>query len=702
MAVDASIKAILEKGSSRARSLPPSESAGRHADADPYKGVHVMYTRVLSCILFPHTLAAPDEVEAWKADNYKLLRGWVANCREQAAVSPPQHAAALEFLESADGKGSLMAGFLARLAHINRHPFYEPAAFSTPLAFEQWKMRELESVEHQRTALEHFSKTELLVNVYSVRAVEEVGVDTLGQAVGDPVGAVKAANSKIVGMGKLMMEKSAKTSKTYRALFSRSPVSAALQGTKGLISTSVDVTKMTLMSPAAVTQTLSRKRADLWCTISFAGHQHTSPVVGDVTPGEELVRLETDAKWQVRPGERSALCVHLYRKRNFAVEIKEAEVEMLGSVMWCWDELWESGQRGQAHEGWVRCDEGYFDCDGRPAPGTREVSVRVELLTKPIDGSEARALFDPADDLHAVYTELYRGLASGVALMPPPSVDWLLHEMRIKCGISHRWHTLLRLAPGLNLHVGDAGAKDEAVQVREGRLIALLGCIRELDDDKFDASAHAVPFALAVGVRQALRFLQAQVRNGLLMFPYKLAVGPEGDEEYQEPTELRLLCQLDDAIQEQLAAQEARDPKLSTYHMGVHPSAHLPTDQVLAEGLRRFVRLFCAHHLSQALRKDACSGKTARKEEAGPHHWAAAWSLPQGEVMGKHVKKVVKRSIVMIDRLHQNFSQVLPAAVLRGGVEDLLAIVTVDVLSLISAYHLRGQAFDAFQEVECK
>jgi len=695
MAVETSIKTALEKASSRARALPIQDSFG---------GLDLTYTRLLSCLLFPHALATSEEGEMWKADGYKLLREWVGNSRSQSAVAAAKHAAALEFLDSYDGKVSLMAGLVQRLELLNSNPCYDPAAFSSSLMFEKWKMGELASVEHQRGALLHFNKTELRVNVYSVRAVAEVGVETLAQAVGDPVGAVRAANSKMFGIGRSMLDKSYNTTKTYSSLFSASPVSAAVRGTKGLLSTSVQVTKMTLMSPATVTQTLSRTRADLWCTLSFAAYQHTSPVVGDVTPEEAKVALETEVVWEVRPGEHAALCVNLFRKRNFAVEITEVEAEMLGSVMLCWDDLLESGQLGQAHEGWFRCDEGNFDVEGRPVPGSREICLRVELLTKPIESAQARALFDQGDNLHRVYTDLYRGLPAGMVLLPSPPVEWLLHELRVKCGVSRRWHDLLRLAAGLNLNVSEARCKEEAVQVREGRLVALLGCVRELDKhDADDSSAGAVPLAVMVGLRQALRFVQGQVRNGLLTFPYKLALGVEDggeeeEEEYQEPTELKLLCLIDEAINEQLDAQERSDSMLASHRMGVHPSARLPTDEVVAEGLQRFMRLFYAHHLEQSLRKDAAAGKTRRLEEHGPRHWAAHWALPQGEVMGKHVKKVVKRAAGMLERLHLAFAHVISEAVLRGAVEQLVSMVTVDVLSLISAYHLRGQAFDAFQE----
>jgi hypothetical protein len=50
-----------------------------------------------------------------------------------------------------------------------------------------------------------------------------------------------------------------------------------------------------------------------------------------------------------------------------------------------------------------------------------------------------------------------------------------------------------------------------------------------------------------------------------------------------------------------------------------------------------------------------------------------------------------------VERLHRNFAHVLPREALRKAVEELVDLVTIDVLSLIAAYHLRGAAPNAFQ-----
>jgi len=527
--------------------------------------------------------------------------------------------------------------------------------------------------------------------------VGKVHVETLGQAIVNPLDAVKTANSKMFGLGKSMLNKTVDTTKTYGKMMVNNPLMAMGKGTKGLVMTSVDLTKMTLMSPATVTQALSRKRAEIWCRISFGAYQQMSEVVGDVTPDHPEVKLETAVTWRVKPNEHGALSVELFRKQNSAVEIQEDKEEVLGCVMWCWDELFECGQHGRVLDDWFPCDEGNFDEHGNPCAGGREIHLRVEQLTKAIDGSEAQPLFDPLDDLHRLYSDFYMALNPGLALMPPPAVDWLMRELRLKCGVSDHWHHLLRLAPGLNLPATNAGgARQEIIEAREGRLLTMLGWVRQGEDARDSgatsskAARDAVIFPVSLGVRQALRFIQAQVRNRLLTFPYKLAQGPEGDDEYQEPVEMRLLCQMDVAVNEQLMSQEQRDSKLASHHVAVHPAARLTTEEVLAQGLCRFVQGFYSHHLQTSLAKDKGSGKTKDS--------ALGWVLPEGEFMGKHVKKVVKRASVMVQRMQTHFGQVLPPTALQQALTDLVSMVTVDVLSLISAYHLRGQGVRAFQE----
>jgi hypothetical protein len=278
--VNESIKTMLEHGADKCRAMPTRPTVGISGDK-AVDNLQNLYTLLLSCILFPQMPATAEELQMWAEDEYKGLRAWVGwgACRDRERVGGGEHVKALEFLESYEGKNSLMAGFLARHQLINMNPFYGPPAFATPRMFENWKMSELQSLERQKQVLVKFNKTELVVEVLSVRSTEKLRVETLGQAVRDPVGAVVAANSSMVGMGKMMLNKTVDTTKTYGSLFTKNPLTAAVKGTKSLLTTSVDVTKKTLMSPATVTQALSRTRADMWCRITFAGLEHTSQVV---------------------------------------------------------------------------------------------------------------------------------------------------------------------------------------------------------------------------------------------------------------------------------------------------------------------------------------------------------------------------------------------------------------------------------------
>jgi hypothetical protein len=122
-----------------------------------------MYTRAMSCIMLPGVPPTAEELEMWQADDYKILREWVERFGDKRSVTAAHHAAAVEFLESYDGKDALMAGLQVRYQIMNNHPFYDPAAFSAPQAFADWKVNEIDCVERQKNVLVKFQKTELIV-----------------------------------------------------------------------------------------------------------------------------------------------------------------------------------------------------------------------------------------------------------------------------------------------------------------------------------------------------------------------------------------------------------------------------------------------------------------------------------------------------------------------------------------------------------
>ena len=108
------------------------------------------------------------------------------------------------------------------------------------------------------------------------------------------------------------------------------------------------------------------------------------------------------------------------------------------------------------------------------------------------------------------------------------AVEWLLEELRFKCGVSALWYHLLCLAEGLRLpapHLpattappaaaatttdDDDAAREEVLCLRQERLLTVLARVREVDAGMADAP---VIYPVGVAVRQGLRFLQAQVRD---------------------------------------------------------------------------------------------------------------------------------------------------------------------------------------------
>ena len=117
------------------------------------------------------------------------------------------------------------------------------------------------------------------------------------------------------------------------------------------------------------------------------------------------------------------------------------------------------------------------------------------------------------------------------------ALEWLLEELRFKCGVSALWYHLLCLAEGLRLpalHLppttappaaaattdDDDAAREEVLCLRQEPLLTVLARVREVDAGMADAP---VIYPVAVAVRQGLRFFQAQVRDALLGFPYLLA-----------------------------------------------------------------------------------------------------------------------------------------------------------------------------------
>ena len=65
------------------------------------------------------------------------------------------------------------------------------------------------------------------------------------------------------------LAKTRHASKAYSQRLSQDPLAATVAGTKGLVASTLDATKATLLSPAAVTKAISRKRASVWVQVAL-------------------------------------------------------------------------------------------------------------------------------------------------------------------------------------------------------------------------------------------------------------------------------------------------------------------------------------------------------------------------------------------------------------------------------------------------
>ena len=116
-AVDSNIKTALLESSRRAEQLrlerPPEseiEKADRtRSDVEEMRSkLHMLYTRMLSCVVLPISESG-TEAREWASDDFLLLRERCSRCGDHERVTEHQHRAALQFLDSEEGKGALMA-----------------------------------------------------------------------------------------------------------------------------------------------------------------------------------------------------------------------------------------------------------------------------------------------------------------------------------------------------------------------------------------------------------------------------------------------------------------------------------------------------------------------------------------------------------------------------------------------------------------
>ena len=219
--VDRNIKIALSECARRAELLRSEGSSKallmdsrRHKETTPRPPLHLLYTRMLSCVVLPVSSSMWESGD-WCANDYKLLREWCSKCGTYERVTEHQHRTSLEYIDGDEGKGALMAvrtsynyphifvspnwlihticflqGLNSRLELINKHPFYNRQAFNEQDGgeFEVWKLSELEVlhisgdpcsqpaviiflqvIERQKASLVAYTKREVYLDIFECR-----------------------------------------------------------------------------------------------------------------------------------------------------------------------------------------------------------------------------------------------------------------------------------------------------------------------------------------------------------------------------------------------------------------------------------------------------------------------------------------------------------------------------------------------------
>ena len=125
-AVDRHIKQALSDGARRAENLRLEgsnkevfvEEHRRHRDFNPRPSLHLLYTRMLSCVVLPVSSSMWESGD-WTANDYRLLKERCSKCGTFERVTEQQHRAAVEYIESDEGKGALMAVIHHKVSNVN-------------------------------------------------------------------------------------------------------------------------------------------------------------------------------------------------------------------------------------------------------------------------------------------------------------------------------------------------------------------------------------------------------------------------------------------------------------------------------------------------------------------------------------------------------------------------------------------------------
>ncbi len=145
--------------------------------------------------------------------------------------------------------------------------------------------------------------------------------------------------------------------------------------------------------------------------------------------------------------------------------------DLVGCVTCSWADVEQSAAVCSPLEGW------FLVTDAQGRDSGRELRLRLQLVTTHIDGADEEPLFDPKEDMHRVYSEVFRavsGTDQGTAAISADAVDWLLAQLRGRCGVGDAWNHLLVLAPGLNLTTPHGLSHAATLEVRQPPSLGLL------------------------------------------------------------------------------------------------------------------------------------------------------------------------------------------------------------------------------------
>ena len=524
--------------------------------------MHSMYLKALSCIMVPARVGEQAEIEMWTADDFKQLKDRCSKCDKRERVSESMHDLIKRYLENTQGKEAIMAGLNARMTIVDKDPFRSREAFMRMEDYEEWKANEKSRIDSEKVILKRYVKKDIVATVHELkmgnrssflsslteldeaesamaqlsaedrRRIQEIQEEWCAEPgesvesgmmaeVKEGIHEAKQTMKNMLGQVKMFVNPMKNLTKQVVApvkSVAKKTVDKSVRLSTGGYVTGDMMEKVGKKGMGIVKQQVVGK-AQIWVSMSFGTHNHSSEQLVEEATGSEAVQFqEAHVQWHLEPGERGAFKIYVYRKSKFGLNTNlKGKEEVVGTVTVHWDDLVKAGDMKQALEQW-------FECEEEP---TRQVRGTVRLITSAIEGSEL-PIFDPRENLLSVFSEMFKALRGPDAThVGSLANDWLLDNMRTRCGVSLAWERLLGISMGLQLGTSDDLAPDVARAMREERMVQLLEYI------KLGANLDLEMVAERNLANKALMMLRKQVRNEIIAFPFKYVRGDEEGETSQ-------------------------------------------------------------------------------------------------------------------------------------------------------------------------